>query len=373
MVDWTRGGWTGSLNGWVRKEIQQHFRENTTARRLRYSFTMRILHRIFDARSFWGFVGIYTGFLLAVALAELLGSVWFHHVLPPWLTGDQQKALLTNVASYLITAQVGALGVISIAVGLVTLIGQREGASTDVQVYYHESLAFGIVASSIALLAVLCAQLLWPVQFAMHWLGFGTELLPFKLVLTVAHISWLLLNLSGLAHFVATTLSFVQQSSREQLRERYTTNVVLPVDMRIRLRQQLYGGAGPSIVGEYFPDENFLRRPIVWLGSDMGAGEVEISLTRPARYALHDARMRWIRWVLSRWLKRCRDTMSDQEVVRNAHRLTDAPLLSFPPRLDEPVINATGLCRRRGGTQLGRFERFVLRHAFKFRRLRDEA
>jgi len=47
-------------------------------------------------------------------------------------------------------------------------------------------------------------------------------------------------ELGGMAHFVAITLAFVQQSSRENLRERYTTNVVLPCEMSKRLRAQLY-------------------------------------------------------------------------------------------------------------------------------------
>ncbi|MGE3710704.1 MAG: hypothetical protein AB7G35_13610 [Hyphomicrobiaceae bacterium] len=156
MTDWKRGGWTGGLNRWVRREINEHFRENTVAKRARYSRVTLLLHRVFDQGTFGRFIALYAAFALFVGLAEFAVARYLPHWLPGWTAAPEIKSLLTNVASYLITAQVGVLGVVSIAIGLVTIIAQRENASTDVQVYYHESLAFGVVASSIALLAVLC-------------------------------------------------------------------------------------------------------------------------------------------------------------------------------------------------------------------------
>jgi hypothetical protein len=72
--------------------------------------------------------------------------------IPPWTASGPApapdvKSIMLNVAGYLITAQVGVLGVITLALALVTLIAQRESASTDVKLYYHESLSFEIVAS----------------------------------------------------------------------------------------------------------------------------------------------------------------------------------------------------------------------------------
>src|SRR5262249_10202308 len=132
---------------------------------------------------------------LCVAFTEFATAAHLPSFLPQWTSSADIKPLLTNVASYLISAQVGLLSVVSIAIGLVTIIAQRENASSDVQVYYHESLAFGIVASSIALIAVLCVQLFWPAHFALHWVGYGTTLQVFKICLTTIHIVWLLLNL----------------------------------------------------------------------------------------------------------------------------------------------------------------------------------
>ena len=371
MTDWKRGGQTGSLNGWVCREIREHFRDNAAARRGRYSHGMRVLHRIFDGGTFWRFIAIYATVATAIGIIEVGIAAYRPLWLPQWTAHTDIKPFLTNVASYLITAQVGVLGVVSIAIGLVTIIAQRENASTDVQIYYHESLAFGVVASSLALLAVLCIQLLWPIQFAVHWVGHGTPLLFFKILLTTSHIAWLLLNLAGLAHFVATTFAFVQQSEREGLRERYTANMVLPLEMRKRLRQQLYMAAGPEFVQQAWPTASAgQQEPTVYLGAEFsGAGDVEIPIDRDPKLVLADVRMAWVQWAITRWLRRCAAAPNQTQVAG----LTHDPLLLFPPRLDEtPAVNA-GLCRRRGGLPLTETERLALRWAFKFRRKRDEA
>lgn len=368
MTDWKRGGWTGSLNGWVRREIHEHLRQNPVARRTRYSFAMRTLHRVFDNGSFGRFVAIYALLALALAIAEIVIAAYWPVLIPPW-AGNENKQLLTNVTSYLITAQVTALGVVSIAIGLVTIIAQRKNASTDVQVYYHESLSFGLVASSIALVTILCAQLLWPVQLTVHWLGYGTELLFFKVLLTAVHIAWIILNFAGLAHFVETTLAFVQQKAREGLRERYTTNVVVPVEMTKRLRDHLYLGAGPQFVKQVWaPAPAGRKEPIVYLGTAFsGAGNVEIPFTRGPQFVLADVRMLWVQWVVRRWLGRCA-----KAPIQQIAGITNDPLLLFPARLDKTLDAEVGLCRRCGGAPLTRIERFVVRRAFKFRRKRNE-
>lgn len=372
MTDWGQGGWTGSINKWVRREIRKHFRENPVARRARYSRGVRFLHAVFDNASFARFVLLYVALVVTMALAEAIVSCFAIDRIPQW-AGSDVKQFLTNVTSYLLTAQATVLGVVSIAIGLVTIIAQRENASTDVQVYYHESLAFGLIASSVALLAVLCVQLLWPLQFTLHWMGFGSALLFFKALMTVVHTAWMSLNLAGLAHFVATTLAFVQQSARESQRERYTANVVAPVDMRKRLREQLLLQAGPECVNEVFPDASRHEKPaIVYFGTDFSsAGQVEVPLRSRSGIVLDDVRVIWVRWVICRWLRRCRASAHDRP--ERARLLAQEPMLLFPPQLDAPPQQDKGLCRRRGGVPLTRIERVVVRHAFKFRKTRHES
>ena len=242
---------------------------------------------------------------------------------------------------------------------------------TDIKVYYHKSFAFEVVASCIALVAVLCVQLLWPSHFLLHWLGLGTDILYFKFGLLAVHLLWIIFNLAGLANFIAITFGFVQQSERELLRERYTANVVHPRDMTARLRQHLYGIAGRELIAD--TDKRDGGHPSAAFGFDFGEPQtIELSshLRRPV--ALHDVRMRWVRWVLLRWTERC--VKAPEERPANSHGLGhQGPLIWFTPHLDTPLRGTVGWCRRRGGVPLTSIEKLVLRRAFLFRRTGDDA
>ena len=315
MIEWRRGGWSGSINRWVRREVEKQLSDNPVARRSRYGRFHRALRRFFAIGIFAHFVALYLVLDIAIVIGELLVARYSPDWIPLWTASGPApapdiKSIVLNAAGYLITAQVGILGVISLALALVTIIAQRESASTDVKLYYHESLSFEIVASSVALLAVMCAQLLWPLQFLLHRLGLGTSLQAFKLGLLGAHSAWLLINLAGLAHFIATTFDFVQQSAREELRERYTANIVQPQEMTARLRQQLYAWATRELLVE---DEGDKDRPSASFGFDFGSPyvtEIQSIFERPM--GLYDVRMIWVRWALRRWSARCSRAASSQ-------------------------------------------------------------
>lgn len=362
----------------MRREVREQLRENAAARRARHPLIRRGIRAFFSIGTFGRFIAIYVAVDVLVVAAELFVAWLAPGWLPAWTSSGPPvpdiKTLLTNVAGYLITAQVGVLGVIAIAVALLALITQREGSSTDVQVYYHEALVFEVVASSIALIAVLCVQLVWPLQVLLHRLGGGTDLQVFKLPLLGVHVAWLLLNLTALAHFVATTFRFVQQSAREALRERYTANIVQPIEMTQRLREQLYLIAGREMLGSGDEDEDERRNlPTVFFESDLGQPqtvEIETTFTRPR--GLYDVRMIWVRWAVRRWSVRCQ-TQAARQPVRQPRGLgRDQPRLMFTPHLDRPLRGKIGWCLRIGGVPLNRLERFVLRRAFQFRRTRDE-
>lgn len=375
MTDWGRGSWTGSLNKLVSHEVRDHFSTNTTARRARYPWHLRALRSVFFRRSFGQFIVIYAALNLGAVLFELALARIIPDALPSWTAsgppGPDIKTFLTNVASYLVTAQVGVLGVISIAVGLVTLIAQRDGSNTDVQLYYHESLAFEVVASCIALLVILCIQLVWPLQFILHRSGEGTSLQIFKLTLLCIHIAWLTLNLSALAHFVATTFRFVQQSAREELRERYIANFVLPREMTKRLREQLYHNAGD----DFLPTTDGLNssEPSVAFGFEYGdPEEIEIERKCSKPIELKDVRMKWARWAVQNWARRCKKIPNANARARRHSYGNNGPILSFPIYLDNPGKGKIAWCRRRGGVKLNWLERSALHLAFRFKRSADE-
>jgi hypothetical protein len=372
MIDWQRGGWTGSVNRWVYREVREHVRENVTALRARYGFGERVLRRLFQIGTFGRFVGLYTLIDLAFVLTEALST----RVPPRWLPATPAfvlpspdiKATILTVSCYFVSTQVGLLGVISLALALVTLVSQRDGSTTDVQLYYHESQSFELVASCMALLAILCTQLLWPLQFILHKLSLGTDLQAFKLGLLTLHLAWLLLNLVAVAYFIVTTFRFVQQSARERLRERYTANVVLPREMTARLRQQLYGLANNEFGDSKDDDKDDL--PLVRFGVDFGepdAIEIKRTFTRPT--TVYDVRMIWVGWVARRWVARSTKVNSSSQKVGGLP--TRTPILWFTPHIDYPMHGENAWCQRRGGVALTELEKFVLRRAFRFRRAPD--
>jgi hypothetical protein len=367
MIDWRYGGWTGSLNRFARHEVRKQLRENPVARRVRYGLAHRILRWFLGAGTFRRFVGLYIAVNFLFVVAEGL-SAW---LIPCWLQywrasgflpATDTKDLILDVSGYLLGAQIGVLGVISLPLALVTLIAQREGSATDIQVYYHESFSFELVASCVALCAILCAQLLWPMQFLLHLDSLESDLQIFKMGLLTLHLTWLIVNLAALAHFIATTFRFVQQSDCERLREFYTANVVLPQELEQRLREHLYSSASTYLVGS---DDGC---PSVTFGYDYGEpGIAELETSFKCPMALHDVRMIWVRWVIRRWSVRCEKATLEAPASRFRGSHDPGPLIWFTPNIDQRLAGQVSWCRRRGGVPLNAVERFVLRRAFRFR------
>lgn len=358
-IGWGPGGPTDSVNRFVAHEVRRQLAGNPVARRARYPADHRLLRSLMRA-PFSLFLARY----LIVDLAALNVEAWSRIVVPGAAAMSAARAaqivdVVKTVPSYLLGAQIGLLGVISLALALVTLIAHRDDATTDVKVYYHESMFFGITASGIALAAVLSIQFLWPLQTALHWLGGGSESPVFKLALVAAHTAWFVVNLWAVAHFVSVTFRFVQRSARESLRERYTANVVVPRQLTDRLRQQVYGAAG----GRAEPG-----MPSAHFGFSFGTGsEIEIETHFAPNTTLVDVHMGVVRWVLGRWMKRC---SADPAPAGPAAR--SGPRIWFTPALDRSLRGRVAWCRRNGGVPLTPFERWALRRAFRFEERRDE-
>jgi hypothetical protein len=253
--------------------------------------------------------------------------------------------------------QVGILGTVSIAVGLVTLIAQRENSSTDVQIYYHESLAYELVASSIALLVVLSIQVFWPIQFFSHRVGFGGTNILLKFSLTSVHLAWLLVNCAAMAHFVACTLNFVQSNKRRKIREQYTANWIIPTELPERLKRVLYGNGAEGIT----QNSDSLSGPFVFFGtSTSGLSDSEIELDFKRASILYDVKMRPLRWVIARWVRRCG--------ANGAANRSRTPVLCFAPGFDEPLNGRMAICRTSENIRLTWLERQIVRRSFAFRK-----
>jgi hypothetical protein len=80
-----------------------------------------MIRELIVERSFVAFLGAYLFLDLVVLMAEIIVNLHFPAELPGWTT-PELKVELKDVASYLIAPQVGVLGMVSVAIGIVALI-----------------------------------------------------------------------------------------------------------------------------------------------------------------------------------------------------------------------------------------------------------
>jgi hypothetical protein len=363
---WWKGRLVGSLREIVAREIAQHRRTNPALIDARPPLRMRVLQAALGERGLLRILVSYALLVIALLLLEVILTTRYPAQIPSWANAPDLDTFLKDIASYFLAAQVTVIGLLfPIAVALVTLIVQREDASStnsDVQVYYNETLAYRVGASGIALSIILAVQLFWPAQAFALRLGFGIPTGLFKTLLTVFHLVWLVANLAALWHFLVTSLSFMRPVERALLRRRFAANVAIPIDLAERLMMALYMNAATRILQRQnaVHDE---EDPTVLFGADLGEwGEVEIASPRAVNKVLHDVWMKPLGWAVRRWLERCTRMPNDEQ------RRDSRPSLIFVPDLRRPLHEPGVVCRRRNGVPLDGLEKFVIRQCFRFRR-----
>jgi hypothetical protein len=369
-------GLFGSLRARVRAELSELARQNKTLRRVRSRFLRRLLVGIVSGVRLSRIVALYLALVAICVVAEWWIAAKYPCLLPKWGTRDL-SAFVKDVDSYLIAGQVGILGIVSVAVGVVTLLSQRDDRSsavTDVRLYYSESLAYEVVTSGVALVLVLFIQLFWPGQFALHYIQRHWENLvlaqsrgqTFELVLTVVHASWMLVNVLLFYQFIVTTLRFVEPDARKELRDRYTADTGLPRDLSRRLLRHLYLTTPWSLVGQDAvkegPDIKF------GLGSyflSKAATEIETRFRRPSR--LIDVRTRPLGLALRRWHRRVRRSQANaqQERRRPGNRKWEGEI-NVPITFDSELDGPTAWVLREGPVELTFWERQLIRLSFQF-------
>lgn len=360
-----KGGPFGSLRKTVESEIAQHRRTNATLVSARPPLRMRVLQTALGERGLLRILVFYALLVIALACLEVILTSRYPALIPSWTNAPNLNPFLKDIASYFLAAQVTVIGLLfPIAVALVTLIVQREDASStnsDVQVYYSETLAYRVGASGIALSIVLSVQLLWPAQFIALRLGLGTPTGLFKILLTAFHLTWLVANLAALWHFLVTSLSFMRPVERALLRRRYAANVAIPRDLTQRLMVALYTNAASTVLQRQNAVGDDEGSSLLF-GSDLGKwGEVEIAKASAVSRVLHDVWIRPLGWAVRRWLERCASMPRDEQ-ARDSK-----PTLIFVPDVRRSLRAPGVICRRRGGTPLSQLEKFVIKQCFRFR------
>jgi hypothetical protein len=356
----------GSLRAYVALEIRLLRRGNSTLRHARYSLPRRLLRTALVERSIGQLLGLYLVVLAIALVGEWAANRYAVNLLPGYV-GVGPRDFVKDVGSYLIAAQIGILAIVSVAVGVVTLLSERgDGSSvnTDIRLYYVESYSYELAVSGIALLLVLTLQLFWPLQHILHAAGFGGQDYSFKLALTALHTLWFCLNLILFLQFITTTLRFVEPNSREALRERYSANEVIPNDARRRLLRVLYLNAPSQMFGQ----DTLKEGPNILFGFSSILNEAavaEVAATFPRPVHLADIWLRPLQWVLDRWQRRVRARPKGK---RQFGQPSWGDQLTILPNFDTALEGHQDLVLRRGDVPLTGFEKWIIRRCLRFSR-----
>ena len=370
MQDWLKSGVIGSLRRKVTQDVKSHLRENRALSRAKAPIRMRFLMYIFANRSLSGFLLLYATFLTFVVLLEISHN--WHPIIKDALEREVTgiASLFRGVTGYLLAAQVTTIGLLfPIAVGLITLIVQREDASStasDIQVYYHESLAFRIGASGLSLSIILTLHLVWPNHLEFSSLPYDISTEISQILLTAIHLLWLTINLAALWHFLTTSLLFVRPSERALMRRRFAAYVSIPQNLTNIMMQTYYLNASKKFSSRSNGAESIDEGQEVFFSRILADhGEAEVTIPDDSDRVLHDVWMRPLCWAANSWISRCNKTA--EKSGNSAPRLT----LMFTPEPGRPPAADGAICRRQGGLPLNRLERIAIRYSFRFKPKRE--
>lgn len=347
----------GSIRLEAEKEFRKHRRTNAELIKHKRPAVLWYLNRFLFQKSIFLYLFIYTAIVLLALLDEFLLKLLF----PKLELSDFDH--FSKIGDFL-TVQITALGLIfPIAVGLVTVIIQRNevsSTSSDIQVYYYESMAYQIGASSISLLIALLVNL-FVLNFP-FWehveIKVQSASLPF--LLPIIHLWWIVLNFVALWFFLKISLSFVQPKQRENIRKLYAANVAIPSEIKDALVKAYYHNCRQSLeLGNADGKVTFA------LG--LGDGEIEVRALLKHEHILVDVWKKPLIWVLKRWLERTGfDPEEDHNWGNSRNHSLDFPLMPTRYYSGEVVI-----CRRTGDLTLTRLERQIIKMCFRFKMVKE--
>jgi hypothetical protein len=365
MHKWRGGGIWGSLRKHVAWEVKHHEKINEVLLQEGYSTRLKLLHDLMGGGSLLRLLVEYSILVILLIALDMLITGYLPHLLsqsfPGFETSDKEtsdkiRSILDAGTSNFLGAQATLIGLIfPIAIGLVTLLVQREGSgstNSDIQVYYNETFAYPVGVSCLGLIIVLAMQTFWPEHYPFHLDGKVCDNLVLKSALSLLHLLWFIINCIGLWHFLKTSLDFVQPRERTALRKKFAANHVIPSEISQHLRQSLYFNA-PRLILEKTDDS--VSNVILGGGGSLGSiPEVQITFLRPV--ILIDVRLKLLAFVIKNWSIRANGASDKKDY------------LSFPINIGEEVKGKAMLCARSGDAPLKSLEKWLIKRSFVFRR-----
>lgn len=357
---------TGSIRARVECEVKSHLRKNAAVRTARDGIFLRSFRRVFDKRTFAGFLWVYVGADFLCVLGQYLCSRLMPADYFSWLPLVGTEPIVKDLPIYLITVQAALIAIVAVPVGLITYIGQRDDSTREIQLYYRESLAHEVFSSSIALLVVLTVQLFWPAQLLLHhFVPFPVFEVDFSWI----HAAWLVVNLSVVSLFIGTSLRYVDPRERQAIRRSYIVNRVLPQQLRSQLRLYYYFNAAAEILPNR--PQGGLHDSVILFGRSAALDGVKEELVRAFRSPtiLYDLHIRILGRALRPWMARSESNASSPR--RGATR--SAPFIGFVPDFDRPMRGLTAWCVSNRASPLTGYEKLLIWAAFCLRRFNGDA
>ena len=350
-----------SLRARVDADVLELIRENRTLRGARYGIVRRLLRRSIVDQPVLALFATYAISLGVLVLFEGAAS----RFAPSLLCGVTNADFSKDAAGFFLTAQVGILAVLTVAIAVVTLLTQKDDGSavnTDVRLYYVESYSYEMATSGILLSIVLVVQLFWPLQPLLASIAGEKSVDHFKLWATVIHAAWLILNFCLFLHFIKTTLRFVEPQSRARLRKQYSANEIIPRDVGRRLLEAYYANAAAQILGT----DEAKKGPLISFGMGLISDQqpvTEISRSFKAPSRLVDVWLLPLGFALSRWQQRTRKQSGPRNRFGETHWDGHLAVLTDFARIHD---DKSELVAREGGVPLTRLERMLIGMSFRF-------
>ena len=138
-----------SLRARVDADVLELIRENRTLRGARYGIVRRLLRRSIVDQPVLALFATYAISLGVLVLFEGAAS----RFAPSLLCGVTNADFSKDAAGFFLTAQVGILAVLTVAIAVVTLLTQKDDGSavnTDVRLYYVELYSYEMATSGFA-------------------------------------------------------------------------------------------------------------------------------------------------------------------------------------------------------------------------------
>lgn len=274
--------------------------------------------------------------------------------------GSNAEILLTYFTG-LWGVQAAIIGLVyPIAISFVTILLQREYRSDAyLRIYLTLSAARSSGSRSLALVIIMGAQYL-------ILLNAGITL-PFVWLVLDGLI--FLENGAGAFWFLAQTFQFLSHTAQSEAVRRYAVSIAWPRELHERMLNAIFASA-PSLKllpAKDYGDTEAEREPQVLclpLGKEEGVTELKKRFSQKKRFV--DVRFRLLAHTVARW--RDRAIVKAQTQEDDSWHRWDNPLLTFPLIVWAEYEKDVMICISRNAPKLNAWDRFVMKHAFVFRR-----